>query len=178
MSKNFLGLNYSGVHDSAVSVVTPAGRILLAVAEERFTRIKKDGRWPRHCLALFIVQTEGCQREPRRGRAVGAAVGCGCRGGGSCACGGCGCGGCGSSGGGVAVALMVTVGVDSHEPTGLAVDAVLAGCGWGGCCGWRARAELRSRRVISGWMPSLPHRVSSRQRHSYSSTWPLDGCPS
>ena len=52
MSKNFLGLTYSGVHDSAVSVVTPAGEVLLAAAEERFTGNKKEGRWPRHGLAL------------------------------------------------------------------------------------------------------------------------------
>ncbi|MHC4513795.1 MAG: carbamoyltransferase C-terminal domain-containing protein [Planctomycetota bacterium] len=57
MTKNLLGLNYSGVHDSAISVVAPDGDILLAVAEERMTRHKKEGRWPEHCLSLVDLDT-------------------------------------------------------------------------------------------------------------------------
>lgn len=51
-----LGINYSGVHDSSVSVVAPDGEILLAVAEERLSRHKKDGRWPQHALALVDLE--------------------------------------------------------------------------------------------------------------------------
>jgi carbamoyltransferase len=41
-----LGLNYSGVHDSAVALVNPAGEILFACSLERITRVKQDGRPP------------------------------------------------------------------------------------------------------------------------------------
>ena len=38
MNKHILGLLWSGVHDSAVSVVSRDGRILMAVEEERLSR--------------------------------------------------------------------------------------------------------------------------------------------
>jgi len=41
-----LGLNYSGMHDSAVALVAPSGSVLFACALERLTRVKQDGRPP------------------------------------------------------------------------------------------------------------------------------------
>ena len=46
-----LGLNYSGVHDSAVALVSPAGEVLSACALERLSRVKQDGRPPDALLA-------------------------------------------------------------------------------------------------------------------------------
>jgi carbamoyltransferase len=47
----FLGINYSGMHDSSVCLVDQAGRITFAVSEERLTRVKQDGRFPSSALA-------------------------------------------------------------------------------------------------------------------------------
>ena len=46
-----LGLNYSGVHDSAVALVAPDGEVRSACALERISRIKQDGRPPDALLA-------------------------------------------------------------------------------------------------------------------------------
>jgi carbamoyltransferase len=46
-----LGVNYSGMHDSAVALLGDDGEILSAISEERLTRIKKDGRIPRRALS-------------------------------------------------------------------------------------------------------------------------------
>ena len=45
-----LGLNYSGMHDSAVALVSEAGEVLYACALERITRIKQEGRPPYELL--------------------------------------------------------------------------------------------------------------------------------
>jgi predicted NodU family carbamoyl transferase/GT2 family glycosyltransferase len=41
-----LGLNYSGMHCSAIAIVAPDGEIIFAAALERFSRVKQDGRPP------------------------------------------------------------------------------------------------------------------------------------
>ncbi|MCK9622340.1 MAG: hypothetical protein M0R47_17605 [Methylobacter sp.] len=41
-----LGLNYSGMHDTALALVSPDGTPLYAAALERFSRLKQDGRPP------------------------------------------------------------------------------------------------------------------------------------
>jgi carbamoyltransferase len=41
-----LGLNYSGMHDSAITVVAPDGSIAYGASLERLSRIKQDGRPP------------------------------------------------------------------------------------------------------------------------------------
>jgi len=41
-----LGLNYSGVHDSTVVMITPKGETVSACALERLSRVKQDGRPP------------------------------------------------------------------------------------------------------------------------------------
>lgn len=43
---SILGLNYSGMHDSAIAIVSPDGTPLFAVSLERISRIKQDGRPP------------------------------------------------------------------------------------------------------------------------------------
>lgn len=50
-SRAILGVNYSGGHDSSVSLVSADGDILLACALERVSRHKQDGRPPRALLA-------------------------------------------------------------------------------------------------------------------------------
>ncbi len=45
-----VGLNYSGMHDSAVALVDGAGKLVGAVALERMSRVKQDGRWPEEIL--------------------------------------------------------------------------------------------------------------------------------
>ncbi|MFC7387111.1 carbamoyltransferase C-terminal domain-containing protein [Sphaerisporangium rhizosphaerae] len=47
----FLGINYNGMHDSSVCLVGPDGTIQYAVSEERFSRVKQDGRFPYRSLA-------------------------------------------------------------------------------------------------------------------------------
>ncbi|WP_288407140.1 carbamoyltransferase C-terminal domain-containing protein [uncultured Herbaspirillum sp.] len=39
-----LGINYSGMHDSAIAIVSPDGVPQFAAAYERFSRVKQDGR--------------------------------------------------------------------------------------------------------------------------------------
>lgn len=46
-----LGLNYSGMHDSAIAIVSPDGTPLFAVSLERISRVKQDGRPPFALLA-------------------------------------------------------------------------------------------------------------------------------
>ena len=41
-----LGINYSGMHDTSIALVTPEGEPIFAVSLERITRIKQDGRLP------------------------------------------------------------------------------------------------------------------------------------
>ena len=41
---SILGVNYSGCHDSAIALVSPEGHPIFAVALERLTRVKQDGR--------------------------------------------------------------------------------------------------------------------------------------
>ncbi|MDB5957146.1 carbamoyltransferase C-terminal domain-containing protein [Ramlibacter sp.] len=41
-----LGLNYSGMHDSAIAIVAPGGRPVFAASLERLSRVKQDGRPP------------------------------------------------------------------------------------------------------------------------------------
>ena len=45
-ANSILGLNYSGMHDSAVAIVGPDGTPIFACALERLTRVKQDGRPP------------------------------------------------------------------------------------------------------------------------------------
>lgn len=47
----YLGINYNGMHDSSVCLVDREGQITFAVSEERLTRVKQDGRFPRRALA-------------------------------------------------------------------------------------------------------------------------------
>jgi carbamoyltransferase len=47
----FLGINYSGMHDSTVCLADAYGRPVYAVGEERFSRVKQDGRFPHRALA-------------------------------------------------------------------------------------------------------------------------------
>ena len=46
-----LGINYSGMHDTSIALVTPEGEPIFAVSLERITRIKQDGRLPALLLA-------------------------------------------------------------------------------------------------------------------------------
>ncbi len=41
-----VGLNYSGMHDSSIAVVSPVGTPIFSVSLERYTRVKQDGRPP------------------------------------------------------------------------------------------------------------------------------------
>lgn len=43
---SILGINYSGMHDSAIAVVGPDGAPIFACALERLSRVKQDGRPP------------------------------------------------------------------------------------------------------------------------------------
>lgn len=49
--KRVLGLNYSWNHDSGIAVVDDNFQVLYAASEERYTRFKKEGRFPKNCLA-------------------------------------------------------------------------------------------------------------------------------
>jgi len=44
------GMNYSGLHDSSLAIVAPNGEIVCACSEERLSRVKTDGRFPRHLI--------------------------------------------------------------------------------------------------------------------------------
>jgi len=41
---SILGINYSGMHDSAIAIVSPDGTPVFAVSLERLSRVKQDGR--------------------------------------------------------------------------------------------------------------------------------------
>ncbi|HIM07624.1 MAG TPA: hypothetical protein EYG49_03675 [Gammaproteobacteria bacterium] len=41
-----VGLNYSGMHDTAMALVSPDGEVLFALSLERLSRVKQDGRCP------------------------------------------------------------------------------------------------------------------------------------
>jgi carbamoyltransferase len=43
---SILGLNYSGMHDTAIAIVSGQGDPIFAVSLERVSRRKQDGRWP------------------------------------------------------------------------------------------------------------------------------------
>jgi len=43
---SILGINYSGMHDSAIAIVSPDGQPVFALSLERLTRVKQDGRPP------------------------------------------------------------------------------------------------------------------------------------
>lgn len=47
-----LGVNYTGYHDSSLTVLDRAFGISYAAAEERYTRYKKESRFPRHGLKI------------------------------------------------------------------------------------------------------------------------------
>ena len=47
---SILGINYSGMHDSAIAIVAPDGRPVFALSLERLTRVKQDGRPPYELL--------------------------------------------------------------------------------------------------------------------------------
>lgn len=46
------GMNYSGLHDSSMAVVAPSGEIVWACSEERLSRVKQDGRFPKHLIEV------------------------------------------------------------------------------------------------------------------------------
>jgi carbamoyltransferase len=46
-----LGLNYSSYHDSAIALINSTNTVSFAASEERYSRVKKDGRFPIHSLA-------------------------------------------------------------------------------------------------------------------------------
>ena len=46
-----LGLNYSSYHDSAIALIDSNNSICFAASEERYSRVKKDGRFPIHSLS-------------------------------------------------------------------------------------------------------------------------------
>ncbi|MCY2985672.1 MAG: hypothetical protein NTY15_18765 [Planctomycetota bacterium] len=50
---SILGLNYSGMHDTTVAIVSPQGSILFACSLERISRVKQDGRPPTLLLQDF-----------------------------------------------------------------------------------------------------------------------------
>ncbi|HUC27875.1 MAG TPA: carbamoyltransferase C-terminal domain-containing protein [Streptosporangiaceae bacterium] len=69
----FLGINYNGMHDSSVCLVDADGAITYGVSEERLTRVKQDGRFPRRALAgldLSKVAAVGVPYLPNAGSKV------------------------------------------------------------------------------------------------------------
>jgi len=50
---SILGLNYSGVHDTTIAIVSPIGDIVFASSLERVSRVKQDGRPPFQLLENF-----------------------------------------------------------------------------------------------------------------------------
>jgi len=69
---SILGLNYSGMHDSAIAIVAPDGAIVFAAALERFSRVKQDGRppfaliqkLPWHRISKVAISTENIFQWP------------------------------------------------------------------------------------------------------------------
>jgi len=53
---SILGLHYSGMHDSSITVMSSNGEIIFASALERFSRIKGDGRFPFSLLNLLPLE--------------------------------------------------------------------------------------------------------------------------
>jgi carbamoyltransferase len=53
---SILGINYSGMHDSAIVIISPNGEIIFASSLERLSRVKQDGRPP--YVLLDIVPWE------------------------------------------------------------------------------------------------------------------------
>jgi len=49
--KLVIGIGYPVAHDSNIAVVNESGKILFAASEERFSRIKKDGKMPVECFS-------------------------------------------------------------------------------------------------------------------------------
>ncbi|MFG1995336.1 carbamoyltransferase C-terminal domain-containing protein [Actinoplanes sp. NPDC048988] len=47
-----LGINYNGMHDSSVCLLDDDGTVVLAVDEERLSRVRQDGRFPYQALSL------------------------------------------------------------------------------------------------------------------------------
>ena len=64
--KCIFGINYSGMHDSAFSLILPSGEIIYAISLERLSRCKHDGRplydilkfinW--ECISTVVISTE------------------------------------------------------------------------------------------------------------------------
>lgn len=50
---SILGINYSGMHDSAIAIVSPDGTPIFACALERLSRVKQDGRPPTAMLEVI-----------------------------------------------------------------------------------------------------------------------------
>lgn len=46
-----LGINYSSYHDSSVAIIDSSNHVIFAASEERYSRVKKDGRFPIHALS-------------------------------------------------------------------------------------------------------------------------------
>jgi len=53
---SILGLHYSGMHDSSITVLSNSGEIVFASSLERFTRVKGDGRFPFELLELLPIE--------------------------------------------------------------------------------------------------------------------------
>jgi carbamoyltransferase len=69
----YLGINYNGMHDSSVCLTDAAGAVVYAVSEERFSRVKQDGRFPHRALAgvnLGEVSAIGIPYLPEAGPAI------------------------------------------------------------------------------------------------------------
>lgn len=49
---SILGLSYSGMHDSAIAIISPQGLPIFAQSLERTSRIKQDGRFPQVLLDM------------------------------------------------------------------------------------------------------------------------------
>ncbi len=56
-----LGVNDTGYHDSSLAVVDRACEIAYAAAEERYTRYKKESRFPRHELRIVADNFPGIE---------------------------------------------------------------------------------------------------------------------
>ena len=41
-----LGINYSQYHDSSIALINKKNQVVFAASEERYSRVKKDGRFP------------------------------------------------------------------------------------------------------------------------------------
>lgn len=69
-----LGLNYSGMHDSAIAIVAPDGRPVYAASLERISRVKQDGRPPTPLLENIPwerIECAGISTYESLGRAAG-----------------------------------------------------------------------------------------------------------